>query len=166
MDRLGIPLAWTAAFTTLRMIVALLLAGESQTAVLFIINVAWHVAVLGPFWVRIYFSASAPRDLLVDVLDVLDMVCASAALSPGWWPPPWHVQYAAAVLLLQMGIRPTAARPMALASAAALADAEYARIRQEADLRVLPPMTGAGARTRARALVGTGASAPAGAGKI
>jgi len=143
MDRLGIPLAWTAVFTALRMLLGLVLAAESQSALvtLFVVHVVWHVAVLVPFWVRIYFSASAPRDLLTDVLDVLDMVCASAALSPWWWPPPWHMQYAAAVLLLQMGLRPTAARPMALASAAALADVEYARIQQEADLRVLPSMT-------------------------
>jgi hypothetical protein len=142
MDRVGIPMCWTAICAALHAAVTLVVAPEPALVTLFLISVTWHASVLVPFWVRIYFSASVPRDLLVDVLDLLDVMCASAALH-GWLTPPWHVQYACGLLFIQMGLRPTAARPMALASASVLADVEYARIQQEADLRVLPSMSGA-----------------------
>jgi hypothetical protein len=91
-----------------------------------------------------YFAVAQRRDLIIDAVDLLDMFLASHFLSS-------HHVYGAgcALLFIQMGLRPSASRPMSRQDAAALVTEKLHQ--HDADVRVLSPMfLGTSAATRKR----------------
>lgn len=130
MQRYHIPLVWSALCGTLAL--ACHYGGASEN-VHVSMHYLWFSLIFAPYVLRIYFSSHLQRDLLIDVLDLLDMFLASRFLSRH------HVYgYACALLFIQMGLRPNTVKPVSKADAAKLVDSELTKMHQ--DTRILSSM--------------------------